>query len=202
MTGRRHYNENVKSMQVIAENGWELTELLTVMNVTTAVKQYSIWQQKLVSLQQQLLQLPRQLRSHTIVHLETLLGIGHVIRMSVTRLVDWAADTEDFIVDYVTLEFIRRAQEPPVQHRRVQQQSQKSFVNVEVLSKMRHVPIQLLIKLVVMLVEYKIVEHLSQQQRNQRQPQRKLQQLSILIIVKVVVHMIPDAGQQKIHMVV
>ena len=202
MTGRRHYNENVKSMQVIAENGWELTELLTVMNVTTAVKQYSIWQQKLVSLQQQLLQLPRQLRSHTIVHLETLHGIGHVIRMSVTRLVDWAADTGDFIVDYVTLEFIRRAQEPPVQHRRVQQQSQKSFVNVEVLSKMRHVPIQLLIKLVVMLVEYKIVEHLSQQQRNQRQPPRKLQQLSILIIVRVVVHMIPDAGQQKIHMVV
>ena len=202
MTGRRHYNENVKSMQVIAENGWELTELLTVMNVTTAVKQYSIWQQKLVSLQQQLLQLPRQLRSHTIVHLETLHGIGPVIRMSVTRLVDWAADTGDFIVDYVTLEFIRRAQEPPVQHRRVQQQSQKSFVNVEVLSKMRHVPIQLLIKLVVMLVEYKIVEHLSQQQRNQRQPPRKLQQPSILIIVRVVVHMIPDAGQQKIHMVV
>ena len=67
---------------------------------------------------------------------------------------------------------------------------------------MRHVPIQLLIKLVVMLVEYKIVEHLSQQQRDQRQPPRKLQQLSILIIVKVVVHMIPDAGQQKIHMVV
>ena len=189
-------------MQVTAENGWELMELLTVMNVTTAVKQYSIWQQKLVSLQQQPLQLQRQLRSHTIVHLEILHGIGHVIRMSVTRLVDWAADTGDFIADYVTWEFIRLAQEPLVQHKRVQQQSQKSFVNVEVLSKMRHAPIQLLIKLVVMLVEYKIVEHLSQQQRNQRQPPIKLQQPSILIIVRVVVHMIPDAGQQKIHMVV
>ena len=67
---------------------------------------------------------------------------------------------------------------------------------------MRHAPIQLLIKLVVMLVEYKIVEHLSQQQCNQRQQPRKLQQLSILITVRAAVHMIPDAGQQKIHMVV
>ena len=145
------------------------------MNVATAVKQYSIWQQKLVSLQQQPRQLPLQLRSRTTVHLITLHGTGSVIRMSMTRLADWVADTEDNIVDYVMSEYIRRAQEQmPVQPKRVQRRNRKSFVNVEVLFKMRHAPIQLLTKLVAMLAEYKIVDRLSQQQRKRRQQLKKL----------------------------
>ena len=158
-------NANVESMLATVENGWAQMEWLMVTNATIAAKQYLIWQRKLALRQRRLLLQRRQRQNHTTVLFQTLHGIGDVIKMSLTLLADLGAIMEVYTVEYVIQESIRHA--PDLKQAQLKLlRLQANFANVAEHLRMRLAPIQPLIKLVVMHVEFKIVDrHFQLQQR-------------------------------------
>ena len=150
-------NVNVGLMQDTVENSLGLLVSVTVLNVANVAKQFLKWQQNLGSQPQQRQQLLPQHQSRMIVLVRIPNGTFAAILMSMMSLEVWVAGIVEHTVESVAWESIQTA---PNQRQLLYLTplDQKRFVNVEVPFMMKLALTQMLIRLAVIPVAFRIVD--------------------------------------------
>ena len=150
-------NVNVGLMQDTVENSLGLLVSVTVLNVANVAKQFLKWRQNLESRPQQRRQLLPQHQSRMIVLVRIPNGTFAAILMSMMSLEVWVAGIVEHTVESVAWESTQTA---PNQRQLLYLTplDQKRFVNVEVPFMMKLALTQMLIRLAVIPVAFRIVD--------------------------------------------